>query len=119
MNEILKLPGKEDDFNQIITDNINNINIIIKNGSYNTEKSNILNFLERINFFVSNQKHVLLIIDKGFIFLYNLLNSSLSEEENIISEDLLNNEFALIKLVSDSVKETSSSIINVIKIFLF
>ena len=103
MMEIMKLPGKEEYFNEVIESHMEEINEVIKNGSVDKEKEIILKKLERINFFVSSPIQISLIINKGFIFsLFHLLNLNLIEEENNLTEVLLNNEFFIIKIVVES-----------------
>ena len=115
MMEIMKLPGKEEYFNEVIESHMEEINEVIKNGSVDKEKEIILKKLERINFFVSSPIQISLIINKGFIFsLFHLLNLNLIEEENNLTEVLLNNEFFIIKIVVESISDISSSLINVL-----
>ena len=116
----MKLPGKEEYFNEIIESHMEEIMKIIKSGKEENERENILKKLERINFFVASPNQISLIINKGFIFsLFHLLNFNLSEEENKLSEVILNNEFFLIKIVVESITEITSILINVFFIINF
>ena len=116
----MKLPGKEEYFNEIIESHMEEIMKIIKSGKEENERENILKKLERINFFVASPTQISLIINKGFIFsLFHLLNINLSEEENKLSEVILNNEFFLIKIVVESITEINSILINVFFIINF
>ena len=116
----MKLPGKEEYFNEIIESQMEEIMKIIKSGKEENERENILKKLERINFFVASPTQISLIINKGFIFsLFHLLNFNLSEEENKLSEVILNNEFFLIKIVVESITEITSILINVFFIINF
>lgn len=116
----MKLPGKEEYFNEIIESHMEEIMKIIKSGKEENERENILKKLERINFFVASPTQISLIINKGFIFsLFHLLNINLSEEENKLSEVILNNEFFLIKIVVESITEITSILINVFFIINF
>ena len=64
----MKLPGKEEYFNEIIESHMEEIMKIIKSGKEENERENILKKLERINFFVASPTQISLIINKGFIF---------------------------------------------------
>ena len=114
MNKLLLLPGNEDKISELITTNIEEIHELIKDEDIKSNKESIIKRLERLNFFVTSHSQISLLINKGFIFsLFQMLNINLSENEDNHSEQLLNNEFSLVKIVIESISEGNSSLINV------
>ena len=117
MNKLLLLPGNEDKINELISTNIEEIHELIKDEEIKNNKESIIKRLERLNFFVTSQSQISILINKGFIFsLFQLLNINLSEDEDNYTEPVLNNEFSLVKIVIESISEGNSFLINVNKL---
>lgn len=111
-----KLKGQDD----IIADNlkscIQELKDLNKLNKYNENKQNILNCLEKINVFTTGPKLIEpLNHDKEFILaLDNITKQSLNDPEtNNLNQNLIDNEFAVIRKLKNNTNDPNAPIIEV------
>ena len=103
--DILKLPGQENYVKELISENINQFNIDSKNDFSDKEiRQHLLNSLQIINSFVSNETQINLINDnEEFLENFKDITEKTFKEKELdsLNEKLVNNELSLLKKINN------------------